>query len=312
MRLNLNKWCRKTVRYRIVLLIIVLICVRPLLMFWFDTMMNSSKLDIDLQCFECNNSVNKTNYIPRIIHQVFFYISDDKIPENLQTAQRSWQQFNPTFQYILWNATIVDSLIQHHYPAQWDVYRSYSYWVQRADFARYIILHHYGGIYSDIDVACSKNMWVVNRTIPSNSEFVMYKTRPIGVSNDFLMSKPRHPFISSVINGLSNANRWYLIPYLTVFFSTGPLYLYGRYNAYQNKNDILILNSTHSFLRHKTGASWHQYDGQLLWWLYIHRGYFFSYTFTVLVICAVVISILILWKARMCIRRNVRRCRQTV
>ena len=309
MRFCWNKWRSKTGKCCIVFMIVSLLCIRPFVMFWIDTMMNTS---YDVQCLDCNNSVNRINYIPRIIHQVFFYISDDEIPEKLQTAQRSWHLFNPDFQYILWNSSMVDNLIKQHYPSQWKVYRSYSHWVQRADFARYIILHYHGGIYADIDIACSKSLSVVNRTLPSNAEFVMYKTRPLGISNDFLMSKPRHPFITSVINGLSNANRWYLLPYLTVFFSTGPFYLYGRYKAYQKKDDILILNSVESFVRHKSGASWHQYDGRLMWWIYIHRGFLFSYTLSALLICGVAISLLILWKARTCIRRNVRRCRNTV
>lgn len=290
-------------------MLLIFFCIRPFVMFLIDTMLDSRS---DMHCSECTDSLNKINYIPKIIHQIFFYISDNKIPDNLASAQRSWQLYNSDFQYILWNSSMVDNLIKQKYPSQWSVYRSYGHWVQRADFARYIILYHYGGIYADIDIECIKNMWQLNRTFPSNAEFVMYKTRPFGVSNDFLMSKPRNPFITSVINGLSRADRWYLIPYLTIFCSTGPLYLYGRYMAYHQKGDILILNSTVSFLKHKSGSAWHQLDGKVLWWMYIHRRIVFNYALSVLVICAAATCVLILWRARTCIRRHVRRCRQTV
>ena len=297
----------------IVFMVIVFVCIRPFVMFWIDTKLDPSRSDIS--CLVCKTySVNRTNYIPKIIHQIFFYISDDTIPKHLKNAQRSWHLFNPDFQYILWNSSMVDHLIQQHYPSQWTLYNSYSRWVQRADFARYVILHHYGGIYVDIDIECISSMRQVNKTFPSNAEFVMYETRPYGVSNDFLMSKPKHPFIASVINGLSSANRWYIIPYLTVFCSTGPLYLYGRYMSYQKKSDILILDisRTVSFLYHKDGAAWHQLDGKVVWWIYEHRDLSFRYALSAFAVCAVAVSVLALLKSRMWIRQQIRRCRHSV
>ena len=51
------------------------------------------------------------------------------------------------WKYVLWSKDAVDWLILTEYPHLWATYKSYPRWVQRADMARYAILHKYGGIY---------------------------------------------------------------------------------------------------------------------------------------------------------------------
>ena len=259
---------RKTTLCLIVLLLFVIVFIYPFVMFVFDI------IDGRGSYIECLDGVSKTRskYIPKLIHQMFFNISNEKIPDHLVDAQLSWTKVNPDFQYILWNASMVEELMKQKYPSYLEVYRSYTHWVQRADFARYFVLHQHGGIYADIDIECVRNMSTLNRTLPTNAEFVMYWTTPYGVSNDFLISRPGDPFITTVINGLARANRWYVLPYLTVFFSTGPAYLYARYLSYVDKQNIHILSNEEmlDYLFHEPGASWHEVDGKILWWIYEH------------------------------------------
>lgn len=243
--------------------------IRPFILFVTDLYMHDVNNSL---CTECRKAWNNSNNIPHIIHQIFFYKTSKTIPPHLTKAQRSWTKLNTDFKYILWNSSMVDSLIKRHYPEYMDVYNGYSHWVQRADFARYIILYHYGGIYSDIDIECIKGIRYLLKTFPNHVGFVMYWTRPFGVSNDFIISKQKHPFLAEVISGLPAANRMHFIPYLKPFFTTGPIYLYGRYLATIKTRDVLILNKTDGFISHKTGAAWHGLDGQIIWWIYIHRG----------------------------------------
>lgn len=284
--------------WRICLYIVVIltfIAVRPFVMFFMDIFLEYK--GYSSVCFDCGK-VNKTANIPWEIHQVFFYISDKVIPTHLTQAQLSWKRQNPDFKYTLWNASMVESLIQQKYPTLLEVYHSYGHWVQRADFARYIILHHSGGVYADIDIECVNSLSRLYKTFQGNTEFVMYRTSPFGVSNDFIISKPNHPYITSVVAALPAANRWYIIPYLTVFFSTGPLYLYSRYQAWRKKEDILILESTKWFLKHKTGAAWHELDGKLIWLLYIKREIVYKCVLITLVILVAIIVLFLCWKRR--------------
>lgn len=51
------------------------------------------------------------------------------------------------------------------------------------------------------------------------------KTKPTGISNDAMGSAPQHPFFLQVIESLQSYNRNWRVPYITVMYSTGPLFL---------------------------------------------------------------------------------------
>ena len=108
-------------------------------------------------CVKCRDT-NHTNFgrIPQSIHQIFFFETSDTIPEKLETARRTWLAHHPGYKYTLWNKTSINGLIDAHYPEVRRMYDSYAHWVMRADVARYLVLHKYGGWYVDMDVACKK------------------------------------------------------------------------------------------------------------------------------------------------------------
>lgn len=57
-------------------------------------------------------------------------------------------------------------------------------------------------------------------------EFVAAAAYPAGISNGFMMAKPRLPFVKRLIDNLPKYNlSWFGLPYLTVSFSTGCHYL---------------------------------------------------------------------------------------
>lgn len=45
------------------------------------------------------------------------------------------------WQYVLWDLPAVEALVREDYPELWPTFHGYNHWVQRADVARYVILH---------------------------------------------------------------------------------------------------------------------------------------------------------------------------
>ena len=102
---------------------------------------------------------------PRYVHQIFGLKGDDEeMPSPWRRAQATWLNRHRAvevedpiilapgalaneWKYVLWSKDAVDWLILTEYPHLWATYKSYPRWVQRADMARYAILHKYGGIY---------------------------------------------------------------------------------------------------------------------------------------------------------------------
>ncbi len=89
--------------------------------------------------------------IPKIIHQTW---KDENIPSEWQTFSLTWKKFNPQWDYILWTNESSRLFVKEYYPDFLSVYDNYPFDIQRADAIRYLVLHHFGGLYVDLDMEC--------------------------------------------------------------------------------------------------------------------------------------------------------------
>ncbi|PJE30992.1 Glycosyltransferase sugar-binding region containing DXD motif-containing protein [Pseudooceanicola antarcticus] len=94
--------------------------------------------------------ITNTQSIPRIIHQTWH----SPTYEDGQGTPESWQALNPDWQYRLWLDADLEAFVAEQYPDLIGLYRDYPTAVQRADLGRYLLLHHFGGIYADMDTDC--------------------------------------------------------------------------------------------------------------------------------------------------------------
>lgn len=94
-------------------------------------------------------------------------------------------------------------------------------------------------------------------------------------------SVPQHPFFLRVIELLQSYDRSWLLPYITVMYSTGPLFLSVLWKEYMldkpneaSRVRILMQDEynryTWSFFTHHVGNSWHGKDAQLIFWMGQH------------------------------------------
>lgn len=61
-------------------------------------------------------------------------------------------------EYMLWTDETALDFMQTHYPHHMHMYLSYKYPIMRADAIRYFVLHHFGGIYMDLDIGCRRRL----------------------------------------------------------------------------------------------------------------------------------------------------------
>lgn len=246
--------------------------------------------------------------IPKHIHQMFFYKTDKQIPKRLEDARLTWRNMQTGFQYTLWNETMVLDLIASKYPKLLALYGSYQHWVRQADVARYIVLYEHGGVYIDLDIkSIGSSLLDLYTTEKNTSGVILYLTHPRTVSNDFMVAKKRHPFLKHVLCGLRQANRWYILPYVTTMMSTGPLFLNSRYNSYSPKTDIEVIESSalSKYVKHIEGASWHQIDGKVIWWVFVHRRKIMKYFISVITFVTFLVIVLLL-KRRCHLRKKIK------
>lgn len=127
------------------------------------------------------------------------------------------------------------------------------------------------------------------------------RTNPTGISNDAMGSIPHHPFFTFVIESLIPYNRNWKLPYITVMYSTGPLFLSviwqeykrgrpsstiagssvlgggsaGGWDGSQAGRVRVLMGDEYNkqpwaFFRWHGGSSWHGKDARLIFWMGKH------------------------------------------
>ncbi|MCU0797367.1 MAG: hypothetical protein MUF31_15700 [Akkermansiaceae bacterium] len=86
--------------------------------------------------------------IPRIIHQTW---KTQEIPSHLQEYQESWRIHHPDWEYRLWVDEDISRFIRESYPEFSDFYHRLEPTIMKIDFARVAFMHHFGGLYVDLD-----------------------------------------------------------------------------------------------------------------------------------------------------------------
>ena len=145
---------------------------------------------------------NASLRVPAIIHQTWH--DADTIPINWQQASNSCRSVHPNYEYRLWTDKDAHRLIEKELPNLLPTFDSYPYSIQRADVLRLAALYIYGGIYLDLDIICLKPLDQLRAY-----QLVLPRTMPVGLSNDFIISEPRHPFILQVLNDLPKSAQSY-------------------------------------------------------------------------------------------------------
>ena len=112
--------------------------------------------------------------IPRIVHQTFK--AKDLIKSVDRVRMQTWEALNPTWTIMLWDDRACTTFVQTEYPELYPAYAGLAKNVERADFFRYLVVYHYGGLYADTDVTCLQplDVW-----LPPSAELV------VGLENEF-------------------------------------------------------------------------------------------------------------------------------
>ena len=222
---------------------------------------------------------DREQLIPKIIHQTYKNASIPKVWQGAQQSCINLHQPEDGWEYKLWTDDIMLEFMKKEYPWFVETYEGYRYPIQRADAIRYFVLAHYGGIYIDLDDGCNRAL----EPLLSYPAWVR-KTIPTGISNDAMGAVPGHPFFLRVMEDLQSYDRNWLLPYITVMGSTGPLFLSVIWRHYSSEGfnvgdgadggRIRIIfpdeyqGNSWSFFTHHLGNSWHGYDVEFIFWVW--------------------------------------------
>ena len=138
----------------------------------------------------------RTDTVPQIVHFV--------VPSNSsrwkpvwQHCHETWKQHFPDHALQTWDDSDIEGLVHAHYPTLLAAYQAFPRQIQRADFARYLILNWLGGVYADSDYQCVQNF--AHLLPPGRVSIAESPHGGEGVQNSLMASPPLHPFWRFVV-----------------------------------------------------------------------------------------------------------------
>jgi len=181
--------------------------------------------------------------IPRVIHQLW---RDTAIPERYHHLVESWKRHHPEWDYCLWTDATMRALVAERYPDFLPTYDGYDLPICRADAARYLILHAFGGLYVDLDMHCLKPIDALIEDVElaiavepaAHLDNPEVKARGLAklVCPSFIASAEAHPFFALVARLMQVARR-----FPGPLDRTGPFLLTRAYNQYAARPALTLL-----------------------------------------------------------------------
>ncbi|KAL2876293.1 hypothetical protein SGCOL_008467 [Colletotrichum sp. CLE4] len=230
-----------------------------------------------------SSSTTPQGPIPKLIHQVWTTrnVSTYSVQASYETWKNTMEPLNYTVK--LWTDEDVLELIKTRYSWLLSTYEGYAQNIQRADVARLVVVHAEGGIYADLDVyprsteemSCVQSLGLQAIFAPTSGT--------LGLSNHFFMAERGSSFLEWALQEAKRrggpTSKRILLPYLQVFWSTGPIMVTYAFHQYawmyspvHHGVELLDEGYARKLFGHAAGRSWHGSDGHFLNYVSDHLG----------------------------------------
>jgi hypothetical protein len=147
--------------------------------------------------------------IARHIHQIWHdFGTMPEPPIRMQQWSRSWADHHPEWKHTLWGVADSRDLVEQHYSWFLPTYDGFGLNIERVDAFKYIVVHHFGGIYVDLDTLA---LQPIDAVLRATDELVFAQMAPIDpahpdrtplVANGFFAALQGHPFLEQVLHDI--------------------------------------------------------------------------------------------------------------
>jgi mannosyltransferase OCH1-like enzyme len=265
--------------------------------------------------------------VPKILHHIWLQEHGDGRLETYEESRNTCTAMHKSedgWQHWLWTEDVATEWVHTQYPELYKNYTSYAQTIQRSNILRYLILHHYGGIYLDLDLTCRQPLDEF-----LHAPFLTSSTSkwPVGINNAFILSRPQHPFLDHLIQDeriQSRARDW-PSPWLESMMTTGFMFLSNAWMDYVElhkhlsyRDSVFVLADNHGkyaehalggkantpLFEHARAGSWHAWDASIV--LFVERHPNRAIAGLVLVVFAWIVSMFLgcCGRPRLCKGRN--------
>jgi mannosyltransferase OCH1-like enzyme len=245
---------------------------------------------------------------PLNIHQIWLQGFND-MPIKYLPFIKKIKLLHPSWNYYFWDEITIIKLLQLN--KQWiKTYYKFIYLHQKVDYARYIILYIYGGVYIDIDVEMIKPLddlldkyknktLIVSKLELKKFESLFFSGTNICINNGIIISVAKEKIIQKLIEHIDEHPTYNLLhnKFFTINNTTGPKIftkiilknLHPRVEILDNKYFEPTNDLSNSYCIHHQDNTWLNNDFIFFKNFYLgHRKLFY------LIIIIIVIMLLVL------------------
>jgi mannosyltransferase OCH1-like enzyme len=216
--------------------------------------------------------------IPKIIHQIAPK-DETKWHPIWNECHESWKIQFPDFEHKLWNdQEDINNFVEKNYKNFYQLYCAFPYKIMKINFARYCILHSYGGIYADMDVFCYKNFYDIIKEkslwFNENKFGEFYDSKIYKIENCLIASSLKNKFWEDVLDTCrerffvlqpwfdkKNISKEWLIVHLTdsdLFEQAKDIYNPNQINFFPalTFNNLTTYNGSELYTKHLRTEKW--------------------------------------------------------
>lgn len=165
--------------------------------------------------------------VPPMLHRIVLSEDQEDSVSKYEDAITSCQTLHPNWTYTLWTDESTTEFMRNLYPDLQTRYEGYRRSMEYANVLKYALLDHYGGVYLNLDIACIQPFDEL-RGLP----FLTPGAYPVGVSKAFILSRPHHPFLRLLLEGVERRSLRRRLPGIDNILNTGSMFFSNSWMSY--------------------------------------------------------------------------------
>ncbi len=177
--------------------------------------------------------------VPMMLHRTLLF--DDDFPMQVKFMMKRFRDRCWDWESTQWNDEQVRSIMDNK---QLAVYNNYDKWIQKADFARYVIMYKKGGCYADFDMLARKDLSRLMMDECNGKTCILLEEKtltpamtnisssypirqgqheaPLRVANYFFICTPGHPVMKNILEECYKRAHLPVQSEYDVLYTTGP------------------------------------------------------------------------------------------
>lgn len=167
--------------------------------------------------------------IPAVVHQTWKTVDIRTHSPDAVECNSALRRHSPDFFHVHWTDFEIMDFIKEFYADQFNYYLRLNMNIKRADIARYLILHKFGGVYFDLDVELKVPL---RQLVPPNeASFISYRSKEFEkrkdpfAGNAFFACSPASPVVWAVVRHAMGFSNPAVKDGFGVLLHTGPMAL---------------------------------------------------------------------------------------